>query len=153
MLFLSIPGQKEVATDLLQARFWIASCWPTNRSQRFGCSPISTFARHIQPFWWDSRRRQISLFYCKNQPELARSRGKFPSENIKVVTGNDLALIAREFLSAFVLRCRHRGSLVCAPGRSLHCRDGRAPGDGASPYSRSPQAAMSRYEHLTGVLP
>ena len=29
--------------------------------------PISTFARHIQPFGWDSSERQISPIYCKNQ--------------------------------------------------------------------------------------
>src|SRR5258708_4666630 len=52
---------------------------------------------------------------------------------------------ARESLAAFVLRCQHRGSLVCAPGHSLHCRDGTAPGDEASPCSRSPQAPSSRY--------
>jgi hypothetical protein len=58
---------------------------------------------------------------------------------------------AREFLSAFALRYRHRDTLVCAPDHTLHCRGGTAPGDAASPCSRSPQAALSRYEMPHGT--
>ncbi len=46
-------------------RWWGNACIADPESIRV--PPISTFARHIQPFGWDSSERQISPIYCKNQ--------------------------------------------------------------------------------------
>jgi hypothetical protein len=46
------------------------------------------------------------------------------SENVQVMTGNDLAPEELANLFQHLSLCQHRGSLTCPPGHSLHCRDG-----------------------------